>query len=261
MWGPRMGGLLLAAALGMATVLAVLPGVARATPSEEACFLASINAVRSAAGVGPVGLSLPLAAVARTHSQQMAASATISHNADLPNEAPSGWLALGENVGAGASCDAIARSIYADAPHRANLIDPRFDSVGVGVADGARAMLYVTEDFMGTGVALPPVPGETPPAGPLSVQQPASPAPTDAGAVDLSQSLAVKATVVVPGAAFSHPAGVTRGAVGVTSARGAAIPVAVPIVGEEPAPSMLSFAAGIIGQVVRAISSFFAARS
>src|SRR6266511_3517149 len=78
---------------------------ASAHTSDAACFSAAINAARAKAGVGALVANEALAAIARTHSATMEAAGTIFHNRSLPQDAPAGWLTVGENVGMGPSCD------------------------------------------------------------------------------------------------------------------------------------------------------------
>jgi hypothetical protein len=100
-----------------------------------------------------------LTAVARQWAAQLAASGSLSHNAGLGAQAPAGWTAVGENVGFGQSIDEIDKGFHGDALHYANLVEPGFEAVGVGVVE-AGGVLWAVEDFAGlgaTGAAPPPV--------------------------------------------------------------------------------------------------------
>jgi hypothetical protein len=137
---------------------------ASASPAgEESCFLSAVNAARSAAGAAPLSLQGDLLRISRAWSQTMARAGQLFHDPNLTKLAPSRWQALGENVGTGPTCDAIAQAFMNSPEHRRNILDPAFTTVGVGVVDSDGGTVWVTEDFMGTGAALP-VPVATRPA-------------------------------------------------------------------------------------------------
>jgi len=241
----RLGVLLLAGALVLGTGGAAFQGVAAATPSEEACFLASINATRTAAGVAPLTMNAGLSSIARGHSEQMASAGVLSHNANLPNQAPAGWVALGENVGAGPSCPAVTQLINNDPQHRTNILDPLYNTVGVGVVDTAAGTIYVTEDFLGMGAAAPAPPTADPVPARFSgvVVEPVL------ANVDTSKSqAATTAKAVLPPAANPHA----------QDGRGSAtsrVPTATPIVVAAPGPL------GMLASVVQDLNVFFAGLS
>jgi hypothetical protein len=154
---------------------------ALASPALEGCFTAKINGAR-----GPdLAVDGSLVSVARRHSQRMASSGTIFHNSNLPNEVPPGWQSLGENVGMGPSCDAIHNAFMNSASHRANILDPDFNFVGVGVVVAGDGTIFVTEVFMQKQASQPaqnppaPAPPPPPPPPPPSTAGPA-PAPRSA---------------------------------------------------------------------------------
>jgi hypothetical protein len=137
---------------------------ASASPAgEESCFLSAVNAARSAAGAAPLSLQGDLLRISRAWSQTMATAGQLFHDPNLTKLAPFNWQALGENVGTGPTCDAIAQAFVNSPEHRRNILDPAFTTVGVGVVDSDGGTVWVTEDFMGTGAALP-VPVVTRPA-------------------------------------------------------------------------------------------------
>jgi Cysteine-rich secretory protein family len=145
------------------------PVPASASPTgDESCFLSAINAARTAAGAAPLSVQGDLLRIARSWSQTMATAGQLFHDSNLSKLAPSRWLALGENVGAGPTCDSIAQAFMNSTEHRRNILDPAFTTVGVGVVDAADGTVWVTEDFMGTGATLP-VPVPTVPAPRVSV--------------------------------------------------------------------------------------------
>ncbi|MBW3587821.1 MAG: CAP domain-containing protein [Actinobacteria bacterium] len=132
-------------------------GAAWAQSSHESCFVSKINAARST----PLTVRSDLVAIARRHSQRMASSGTIFHNGNLANEAPSDWQSLGENVGMGPSCSDIHTAFMNSPSHRKNILDPKFNFVGVGVVTASDGTLYVTEVFMEASQPAPSQPAPT----------------------------------------------------------------------------------------------------
>jgi len=132
-------------------------GAAWAQSSHESCFVSKINAARST----PLTVRSDLVAIARRHSQRMADSGTIFHNGNLANEAPSDWQSLGENVGMGPSCSDIHNAFMNSSSHRKNILDPKFNFVGVGVVTASDGTLFVTEVFMEASQPAPSQPAPT----------------------------------------------------------------------------------------------------
>jgi hypothetical protein len=176
------------AAAGVAAgAIPILPaGAATASTGDEAQFVALINQLRASRDVGTLSVNGQLAAHARAWSVTMSSSG-LHENPDQAWGAPSGWTALGENVGTGSSVGQIEQAFVDSPPHYANLIDPHFNQVGVGVVV-SEGTLWVTEEFMaGPGGAAPrkassgragvPIPARTPappppPPGPAPIEPP-----------------------------------------------------------------------------------------
>src|SRR5439155_26467601 len=161
-----------------------------ADTTEESCFGSAINAARSSAALAPLGADGDLLRLARVWSATMAAAGDISHNPNVASLAPPDWSTLGENVGFGPTCDSVVQAFMSSPEHRRNILDPSYSSLGVGVVDGPDGLMYVTEDFMGTGgtsvqaaqgpaptpVQAPPVPvaPAPPPVAQLAAAAPAA---------------------------------------------------------------------------------------
>lgn len=131
----------------------VLPVLA--AQGQAACFTESINDARAAAHAAPLSTDPLLTAVADTHAGMLAAAGRIFHNTALGSMVPSNWRSFGENVGMGSSCAVIAEAFLHSSEHRANILDPSFTEVGVGVTVGHDGTVYVTEDFLGTTSPAP----------------------------------------------------------------------------------------------------------
>jgi hypothetical protein len=136
--------------------------------ADEATLAARASAERTARRLTGLRVAADLTAVARRHAQDMAASGRLGHSGNLGGEV-GGWRKLAENVGTGASADEVHASFMASATHRANILDPAFSEVGVGVAwrDGR---IWVAEVFRAPAGApaptQPPAPAPPPPPRP-----------------------------------------------------------------------------------------------
>jgi hypothetical protein len=165
-----MKKVLIFAVFAVGALFGPLSGTAHAdTASDESAFLADINALRARVGVGPLSVDSQLTSIARSWSQQMADAGGISHNPSLKDLVTSLWTKLGENVGMGPS-EATVFTAFVNSPHHyANLVDPDFNYVGVGVVWKGNTM-YTSHEFMkvktssgGGGTTPPPTSGGTTP--------------------------------------------------------------------------------------------------
>ena len=145
-----MRGLALAvvAMLGSITFLTLGATAASAEPrSEELDFVARINALRVSQGLVPLTIDAHLTDIARSWSAKMAGDGAISHNPDLAAQVGgNGWRTLGENVGVGSTVDWLETAFENSPHHYANLIDPDYRWIGVGVVESG-GQIWVTEDF------------------------------------------------------------------------------------------------------------------
>lgn len=181
------GGRLLAVAVAVVsgvTASVVESGVATADPvGDEGSFVAKLNEFRGARGLRPLAVRADLQEVARSWSRVMLGRNDIAHNPDLAVQAPGDWDRLGENVGVGVTVQDIHDAFVASPTHLRQMVDDRFDSVGVGVLAAPDGTIFVTVDFMTTrSVAIPP-PASAPPATPASASaRTSSPPPAAATA-------------------------------------------------------------------------------
>lgn len=148
---PSWGWSRSALALGVALALLAAPNLptASATTTKEAALYAMVNQTRSVQGLGRLSLSERLSRMARRHSRQMARAQTLFHTGCLSCRFPSGsWQALGENVGAAGTVRRVHRMMLGSVSHRATILAPAFDRVGVGVVRKG-GNFWVTEIFFG----------------------------------------------------------------------------------------------------------------
>ena len=111
------------------------------------------NQARADAGAGPLQWDPALAAAARQHCLLMAAEGAIAHRyggeadvAGRAGQAGAHFSVIEENVAIGPSPAAIHSSWMHSPGHRANLLSPDVDRVGVAVV-ASRGVLYAVADY------------------------------------------------------------------------------------------------------------------
>jgi Cysteine-rich secretory protein family len=112
-----------------------------------------VNSDRAQAGLPPLEPDARLTATARKHTEEMARKQTLSHQ--FPDEPDvrhrviaSGvrFAMSGENVAYDRDADSAERALMNSPPHRANILRPEFNAIGVGVIRAGDS-IYVTQDF------------------------------------------------------------------------------------------------------------------
>jgi uncharacterized protein YkwD len=122
----------------------------------EQYLLAAANEARANQGLPPVRLDPVLSEASAQHAREMANHADISHQFDGEPElatrganAGAHFSLISENVGEAPS-SVIIHDLWMHSPgHRANLLDPNVDSVGIAIVTRDN-QLYAVEDFAST---------------------------------------------------------------------------------------------------------------
>jgi uncharacterized protein YkwD len=128
---------------------------------QESEILKLVNEQRKRSGLKPLAISPALTAVARAHSDDMAAHHYQGHrdyDGGAPEDRVSGaavpYTALGENIYvddyrdvSGLAKRALAAWLKSPA-HRDTLLSNRFTATGVGAARSSDGKTYVTQDFV-----------------------------------------------------------------------------------------------------------------
>jgi hypothetical protein len=136
--------------LAIATfVIAIATALIPATPASASTagdFLSDINSLRASKGLSALTLNGSLSGFAQGWTEQMAAAGKISHNPSL-GKAPGSWTTVGENVGVGGSEKAIFNALVASSGHYANMVNPKYNTIGIGVKVGGDGRIYTTHNF------------------------------------------------------------------------------------------------------------------
>lgn len=139
-----------AAVPSAAPALAAASPAASTTEQQEFQLLDLINQDRARNGLQLLRMEPTLQNYARHHATDEANAGTIWHNMDeLKQWAPAGWSGLGENVAYNYSILAMHQAYMNSPPHRANILNPAFNYVGIGIVATPDGRLYNSEDFMG----------------------------------------------------------------------------------------------------------------
>jgi uncharacterized protein YkwD len=137
----------------------VLETVGRQDPAAaEEELVTLINQERLARGLSPLRAERRLAEVARAHSQEMASTGVVAHVSPRTGNAADRVAKIGlrpmvvaENVGSAYTAAQAHRGFMTSPGHRANVIEPRVTTLGVGVVAGREengmVTLYFTELF------------------------------------------------------------------------------------------------------------------
>jgi uncharacterized protein YkwD len=128
-------------------------------PTAERALFDAANRERAAHGLRPLRWDDALASAARDHAMRMVQRNVLSHQ--FPGELPlqdrariagARYTVIAENVAEGSTPDVIHSSWMHSPPHRANLLGPELNAVGIAVAimtdrRSGVAMLFAVEDF------------------------------------------------------------------------------------------------------------------
>jgi uncharacterized protein YkwD len=154
----------LVAGLSIAVVLALL--VTRAAPTtsgrdEGAASLMHglVDEVRAAHGLGPLAATEELAVTAHAWSERMARTRVFEHNPDAGAQVCC-WAALAENIAwsdpprlwrrgdpVHRMTQELHEGLLSSPPHRANLLDPTVNELGIGIHVDRDGSVWITQLF------------------------------------------------------------------------------------------------------------------
>ena len=134
-------------------VLLAFLAATTATPASAGTYRATmfsiINKARTNHDVHAVKLNIDLSQSARHHSRRMADLGYVFHTPNIAGKLKDvSWSISGENIGMAHTMKRVRQLWMASPPHRDNLLNKKFDRVGVGVVhrDG---WFWVTAIFYG----------------------------------------------------------------------------------------------------------------
>jgi uncharacterized protein YkwD len=141
----------------------MLTPMLHARPQSSAADVTLLNAAnrdRAAAGLSPLKWDGALATAAHQHALRMAKADTLSHQ--LPGEPPmqdrarragAHFSMVAENIAQGPSVPGLHTQWMNSPPHRATLLDPQLNAVGISVVRSGNTY-FAVEDFATTVAAI-----------------------------------------------------------------------------------------------------------
>ena len=132
---------------------AVAPAAAQGSVTSRQDLAGAVasatNAQRAAAGLSP--LAYRSCSVPASFALKLATEGALYHNSlTTVLSACGGKTTAGENIARGyTSVSAVTAGWMASAGHRANILNPSFKSISVGVAQAANGTYYWVENFVG----------------------------------------------------------------------------------------------------------------
>jgi uncharacterized protein YkwD len=138
-------------ALALLAVVLLAVTATACLPAEEQSFLDRTNSLRSSQGIRPLQEHSVLTQKAESWAQHMASTHSLAHSTLSSGLSRVAWRSLGENVGwtSGGKdpCLQIHNGFASSAGHRANILNPKFTHMGVGVAVASDGSVWVAEVF------------------------------------------------------------------------------------------------------------------
>jgi uncharacterized protein YkwD len=123
-------------------------------PALEEQMLELLNKERVANGLTPLVMDRELIDVARAHSKDMFERGYFSHNSpegkdafQRMREAKVVFRAAGENLALSPTVQIAHTGLMNSPGHRANILSPNFGRVGIGIMNGGRRGLMVSQEF------------------------------------------------------------------------------------------------------------------
>lgn len=140
-------------ALGLLALPVAAQSASDFNSEVERQVLSELNQARAQAGVPPLTLDPNLTEAARKHSLLLQQNQKLSHQ--FPGEATLAvrlhaagayFTVSAENAGVNSDPDNITAMFMASPGHRVNMLNPAYNSVGIGVVQAGRSY-WITEDF------------------------------------------------------------------------------------------------------------------
>ena len=126
----------------------------KARADLEMKMLALVNQERTKLGLKPLQWDPELVPVARSHSQDMFSRGYFSHYTlegkdpfDRMKAAGIKYFSAGENLALGPSLSICHEGLMNSPGHRANILNPTYGRVGIGILDGGAYGLMISQEF------------------------------------------------------------------------------------------------------------------
>jgi uncharacterized YkwD family protein len=115
-----------------------------------------VNQERTRAGLSPLTIDYQLVKLARLKSQDMVDKGYFGHDSptygspfDMMSRAGVKYRYAGENLAGASTVEAAHRALMNSSGHRANILNPKFTRIGIGVVSGGPYGKMFTQMFTG----------------------------------------------------------------------------------------------------------------
>lgn len=124
---------------------------------DEALMLQLVNKERLQAGLQPLSVDSRLVELARKKSKDMVDVGYFAHYSptygspfDMMRAAGVNYRTAGENIAGAPTVETAHRALMNSPGHRANILNPAFTHIGIGIVDGGPYGKMFTQMFIGT---------------------------------------------------------------------------------------------------------------
>lgn len=133
------------------------PGPTPGLSADEQRMIDLVNQERAKAGLAPLSVDMRLVDLARKKSQDMIVNNYFSHTSPtygdpftMMTRAGISYRTAGENIAGAPTVDQAHSALMNSAGHRQNILNPNYNRIGVGVANGGPYGKMFTQLFIGT---------------------------------------------------------------------------------------------------------------
>lgn len=124
--------------------------------AEESKMVSLVNQARMGQGLAPLSVNSQLTALAQQKSQDMVANNYFSHTSptygspfQMMKNAGITYSTAGENIAGAQTTEAAHQNLMNSEGHRANILNPKFTEIGIGIASGSVYGKIFTQMFIG----------------------------------------------------------------------------------------------------------------
>lgn len=127
------------------TTTTTVAGGGSFSPASESDFVSRVNDLRTGEGLPALIVDSGFKSYARDWAKVMGDTDKLDHSEFTALFDP--WTSLGENVGYGPSVSSIFNALVASPGHYANMVDPGFTHIGIGVWITDEGKMWTTHVF------------------------------------------------------------------------------------------------------------------
>ncbi|MGI6486352.1 MAG: CAP domain-containing protein [Tepidanaerobacteraceae bacterium] len=124
---------------------------------DEQKMLEMVNNERKKAGLQPLSIDMRLVDISRKKSQDMIDNNYFSHTSptygspfDVLKANGIAYRYAGENIAGAPTVERAHNALMQSPGHRANILNPNYNYIGIGIVDGGRYGKMYTQTFIGT---------------------------------------------------------------------------------------------------------------